>query len=141
MILDAENPVVKVCVAGMEAEWAGDIARARELYKEAWAICRDDLEACIAAHYMARHQPKAEERFYWNQTALTCAGRLSTALVKSFYPSLYLNMGNSYEELGNDREAQRYYEWARSCLDDLPDSPYRNWVKYGIASKHLPDDR
>jgi len=32
--------------------------------------------------------------------------------VKEFYPSLYLNLGKSHENLGNQLEAQRYYTLA-----------------------------
>jgi len=32
--------------------------------------------------------------------------------VKEFFPSLYLNMGRSYEMLGNEAEAKRFYELA-----------------------------
>jgi hypothetical protein len=32
--------------------------------------------------------------------------------VQEFYPSLFLNMGQSYELIGNLNEAKRYYELA-----------------------------
>jgi hypothetical protein len=32
--------------------------------------------------------------------------------VKEFYPSLYLNLGRSYELVGDQNEAQRYYNLA-----------------------------
>jgi len=32
--------------------------------------------------------------------------------VKEFYPSLYLNLGRSHELLGNQEEAQKYYDLA-----------------------------
>jgi Flp pilus assembly protein TadD len=32
--------------------------------------------------------------------------------VQDFYPSLYLNLGHSYELVGDQAEAQRYFELA-----------------------------
>ena len=52
------------------------------------------------------------ESFRWNQEALNRAERVKDDSVKSFYPSLYLNMGHSYELLGHLTEAQRYYDLA-----------------------------
>ena len=110
--MDPENPVVKLCVAGTEAELRRDLAAARALYQEAWNAAQDDYEACIAAHYMARHRDTPAESLYWNQLALDKANAVADERVQAFYPSLYLNMGQSYEMLGQLEEAQRYYDLA-----------------------------
>ncbi|MGF2076150.1 hypothetical protein, partial [Enterococcus casseliflavus] len=56
--------------------------------------------------------------------------------VRSFYPSLYLNMGHAYELLGNQTEAKRYYDLAAEKVDELPDDRYGNIVRGGIAEGH-----
>jgi hypothetical protein len=43
---------------------------------------------------------------------LNHANAVTDERVKEFYPSLYLNMGQAYENLGNPVEAQRYYKLA-----------------------------
>jgi hypothetical protein len=43
---------------------------------------------------------------------LKCADAVNDDRVKDFYPSLYLNLGNSYELLGNQAEAQKYFKLA-----------------------------
>jgi hypothetical protein len=48
----------------------------------------------------------------WNQEALNRAERTEDGRVKVFYPSLYLNLGQSYELLGNRVEAAKYYDMA-----------------------------
>jgi tetratricopeptide (TPR) repeat protein len=110
--LDPNNPVIKLCIEGSRAEFEGKPDAARALYQQAWEASTDDYEACIAAHYMARHQEDPQDRFYWNKEALERAGAVTDSRVDFFYPSLYLNMGKSYELLGNQPEAQRYYALA-----------------------------
>ncbi|MEZ4712714.1 MAG: hypothetical protein R3A44_36340 [Caldilineaceae bacterium] len=102
---------MKLCVAGAEAEFAGKIDEAKTLYRQAWDAATDDYEACMAAHYMARHQ-SPEEAFRWNQIALERADRAPDARVQPFYGSLYVNMGHSYEQMGKQAAAAHYYALA-----------------------------
>ncbi len=131
--MDPNNPVVKLCIEGMQAEGAGQLAAARALFLQAWAARQDDYDACIAAHYVARHRPPAETR-HWNQVALDHADLADATLTEEFYPSLYLNMGWSHEQLGNLAEAGRYYDLATAKLDILPDGPYAEVVRKGVAA-------
>ena len=110
--MDMNNPVVKLCSDGTRAEFEGRQDDARALYWQAWRAARDDYEACIAAHYVARFQKDPVDIFRWNQEALSRAGAVKNDSVKDFYPSLFLNMGRSYELLGNLTEAKRYYDLA-----------------------------
>ena len=108
-IMDTNNPVIQLCTQGTRAEFEGRANDAHEIYRQAWDLAKDDYEACIAAHYVARFQATPEEALRWNQQALERANRVNDDRVKEFYPSLYLNLGHSYEKLGNQGEAQRYY--------------------------------
>ncbi|HSJ57732.1 MAG TPA: hypothetical protein VLC95_11160 [Anaerolineae bacterium] len=110
--IDIDNPVIQLCLAGARAEFEGNPAQAHCLYLQAWDIARDDYEACIAAHYMARHQDSVQEVLRWNQEALARAEAVGDARVEAFYPSLYLNLGHSYELTGNRAEAEHYYALA-----------------------------
>lgn len=109
---DMENPVIKLCIAGTQAEFQGKIQAAAAFYMQAWQAATDDYEACIAAHYVARFQPDAAETLRWNQTALLHADAVEDEQIKDFYPSLYLNLGRSYALLGEPLEAQKYYALA-----------------------------
>ncbi len=60
---------------------------------QAWEAPTDDYEACVAAHYEARHQEGPQDALHWNQEALARAEVVGDDRVRSFYPSLYLNMG------------------------------------------------
>jgi hypothetical protein len=110
--MDLDNPVVKLCIEGTQAEFEGRPEDACALYWQAWNARKNDYDACIAAHYVARCQKTAEDIIHWNQEALTHANAIKDESVKEFYPSLYLNMGRSYEMLGNEAEARRFYELA-----------------------------
>ena len=110
--MDLDNPVVKLCMEGTQAEFGGRISDARLLYMQAWEASKNDYEACIAAHYVARFQGSPEETLRWNQEALDRANAVGDERVQDFYPSLYLNMGSSHEALGNQVEARRYYDLA-----------------------------
>jgi tetratricopeptide (TPR) repeat protein len=110
--MNLNNPVIKLCLAGTQAELQGKIDEARSLYQNAWEAAQDDYDACIAAHYVARHQANDREKLYWNQVALDKANAVTDGSVQEFYLSLFLNMGQSYERLGNGKEAKRYYDLA-----------------------------
>jgi hypothetical protein len=69
----------------------------------------------------------------WNHEALNRAGAVSDDRVRNFYPSLYLNIGFSYEMLEDLDAARRYYELAEERLADLPDDPYGDIVRHGIT--------
>lgn len=111
-MMDLDNPVIKLCLEGTQAEFQGQIEQARSFYQKAWEAIQNDYEACIAAHYVAHLQDDHQERLFWNQVALDRANAVTDGSVAEFYPSLFLNMGQSYELLGNLEEAQRYYRLA-----------------------------
>ncbi|HKQ08668.1 MAG TPA: hypothetical protein VJ464_26335 [Blastocatellia bacterium] len=131
--MDPNNPVVKLCVAGVQAETEGNLNQARALFTQAWAASRDDFEACIAAHYLARHQESPAEILQWNQEALKRADADGGERVREFYPSLYLNLGHSHEVLGNREEARKYYDMAAEKVDGLATGRYGAGVREAIA--------
>jgi hypothetical protein len=116
--IDPNNAIVKLCLAGVQAEKAGDGVGAAELYREAWEARGDDLEASIAAHYLARVQTDERARLAWNRTALEHAEAEGEA-AGSFLPSLLLNLGSSLEAIGQPVAAAAAYERARKILDSV----------------------
>jgi len=110
--MDINNPVIQLCMEGTRAEFEHKKEEARAFYQQAWEIHTNDYEACIAAHYLARFQKTAEDTLYWNLIALKHANAVNDESVESFFPSLYLNLGHSYETLENQAEAQKYYQLA-----------------------------
>ncbi|WP_214412283.1 hypothetical protein [Sphaerisporangium fuscum] len=133
MELDLDNPVVRLCAEGMRAEAEGRPQEARRLFDQAWAERTDDLDACVAAHYVARQQDSAEETLLWNAVSLHHADAVGDERVSGFYPSLYLNMGASHELLGDLPEAARYFNLAADHVGALPEGPYGDMLRKGIA--------
>jgi len=132
--MDPNNPVVKLCVAGMQAEGQGQLEAAHTLFLQAWDARQDDFDACVAAHYLARHRATPQETQHWNQVALDHAAKVNDERVQDFFPSLYLNMGWSHEQLGELATAAHYYALATTKLDELPAGPYADVVRKGVAA-------
>jgi hypothetical protein len=130
--VDPHDAVVKLCADGMAAEAEGRVAEAKSLFAEAWRIRSNDFEACIAAHYVARHQTTAEETLRWNLDALRYADSAANDRVQEFYPSLYLNVAHAFEQLGNAAAACRHYSMAAERLHDLPPGGYASMIEGAV---------
>jgi len=132
--MDPNNPVVKLCAQGIDVEMKGRRDEARSLFLQAWELRQDDVDACIAAHYVARHQETLAETLRWNELALTHAINASADSVRSFYPSLYLNLGKSYEDLGDTSRARELYEQGEQYVQEVPNSGYSEIVRQGLRN-------
>lgn len=98
-----------LCVTGIQAEFEGRIDDARKLYFDAWNCSMNDFDRCVAAHYVAHLEGDPGEALRWNRAALAHAQRADEELVASFFPSLYVNLGHSYELTGDATQAVHYY--------------------------------
>jgi hypothetical protein len=123
--LQERNPVVQLCAQGM---MTGDPS----LFEQAWAVRADDFDACVAAHYLARHQPNAEAALEWNARALRHADAAGEERVRGLYPSLHLNLAKSYEDVGDLTAAASQYELAAAAARELPDDGYSAMIRRGI---------
>lgn len=132
--MDPDNPIVRLCSAGIEAECAGRADDARALYEQAWAEHRNDFEACIAAHYLARQQVDPRAVLRWNAEAVERAKASGDVRTSAFYPSLHLNFGWSFEMIGDQASARANYLLAETYLDRLGTGPYSNLVRDGVAN-------
>ena len=135
--MDPNNPIVRLCVQGIELEGSGRFDDAAQLFLNAWSQSTDDFERCIAAHYVARHQKNPVDTLLWNQRSLNHANAVFDDRVGGFYPSLYLNMGRAHEDLGNREDAERFYAMAASVLDSLPEGRYGNGVRDAVEKALL----
>jgi hypothetical protein len=131
MTIDPNNPVVALCAAGMAVD--GDADAARQLFEEAWALRCDDYDACIAAHFLARHQPTPESRLEWNGLAARHAEALTDERAREFKASLYLNLADAHLAVGNRGEAEEAVDRAQANLAALPEDGYRTFIESGIA--------
>ena len=130
MNIDGDSEVARLCAAGMNVD--GDPAAAHALFMQAWESRRDNYEASIAAHFVARHQPSPQQSLLWNQLAVDHAEAVQDARAQSLFASLYLNLGESLRVLGQFPEAQAAAARGLSCLEFLPADGYRDFVEGGL---------
>ena len=130
--IDPDNPVVRLCAEGMQLEQARRVDEARTTFDRAWTEARDDFEACIAAHFVARHEPDPVRSLAWNEEALKRARAVGQDRVSGFLPSLYLNLGYSHELLGALDRARSFYRKADDHLANLTPGPYAEIVRAGV---------
>ncbi|GLX11634.1 hypothetical protein [Microbispora sp. NBRC 16548] len=131
--MDPDNAVVRLCTQGMQAEAEGRDTDARNLFQQAWEIAADDYEACIAAHYLARHQSTPQQTLHWNQECLNRADLVGDDRVKGFYASLHVNMAKAYRDLGEPERAREHFELAATHIDEVPPGQYADWTRVAIA--------
>ncbi|WP_110514578.1 hypothetical protein [Herpetosiphon llansteffanensis] len=123
ILLDQTNPVVQLCIRGVQAEMHDQIAAAQAAYQQAWRMRQTALDGCIAAHYCARHQPPIT-MLEWNRIALEQAQLVDHAAISDFLPSLYLNLAWSYEQTEQLALALEHYRMCLASLVGLEASPY-----------------
>ena len=134
MKFDPENNVVKLCAQGMNLEAEGNLEAAHQLFQEAWNAATNDFEAFTAAHFLARNQKNPLDNLKWNLEALHRATAVKEEGMQGHYPSLYLNVGKSYEDLGDLSQAAHYYQLAADSSHFLSIGPYGEMIKSGISA-------
>lgn len=134
MQFDPENPVNKLCAAGMEKEGEGKPDEAAQLFYQAWNEAGDAQEKFTAAHYVARHQNSVTEKLDWDKTALQYALKVDDPEIASVYPSLYLNIAKGFEDLGDFANASKNYRLALKYATHLNDDGYGKLIRNGIQN-------
>lgn len=131
MNFDPDNHIVKLCAEGITKEGSGDIAAAKMLYQQAWQQAGNDLEKYIAAHYLARNCTP-DDQLKWNTVSLKHALKVKEPGIAGSLSSLYLNMGKSYEDIGDQVSAKEHYLSAASYTRYLKDDGYGRMIISGI---------
>jgi hypothetical protein len=129
-MIDPSNRVVALCAEGMARE--GEPAVAMQLFEEAWALRSDDFEAAIAAHYLARHQPTPMDTLHWNALAVQHAERVSDGRATELLASLYLNLADAQEKVGEWAAAASAVNCGAMHLGRPPAGGYRELVAVGL---------
>jgi hypothetical protein len=130
MEFNPSNPIVKLCLQGMDMEGKEKPEEASRLFLQAWNEATNDFEKFTAAHYVARHQKNVPDKLKWHETALQFALKINNITVQGAFPSLYLNIAKCYEDLSDPDNAKKNYELASSFADKPSDNgPFYHGTK------------
>ena len=122
---------MQLCAAGMNVD--GEPAQALAFFEQAWAARRDDFDASVAAHFVARHQATPHDKLEWNERALQHADAVINGRATSLVPSLCLNLGESYRLAAQFEEAERLALRGLLALEQLPsEDGYAQFVRMGL---------
>jgi hypothetical protein len=130
MVFDPNNPIIKLCIQGMEMEAKEKPGEASRLFLQAWNEASNDFEKFTAAYYVARHQNNVRDKLKWLETSLEAALKINDVTVKGAFPSLYANIAKCYEELNEFDNAKKNQELAKSFTDHPSDEgPFYHGTK------------
>ncbi|HEY6140779.1 MAG TPA: NAD(+)--rifampin ADP-ribosyltransferase [Thermoanaerobaculia bacterium] len=130
MTFDPNNPVIQLCIQGIDREEKGAPEEARRLFLEAWHEATNGFEKFMAAHFVARHQGNVADKLKWLETALQFALEVNDESVAGAFPALYSNIARCYEESGDHENARRNRESAISSAEKPADrGPFYHGTK------------
>jgi len=130
MQFDPNNNVVRLCLQGMMMEEKGEPEEARRIFLQAWDEATNDFEKFTAAFYVALQQRQNPDKLKWLETTLQYALTLNDDAVKAAFPSLYANIADCYEALGDIDNAKKNRELASSSTDTISDNgPFYHGTK------------
>lgn len=121
MEFNPNNRVIQLCIQGMSAEENANPEEASKIFLQAWNEATNDFEKFLAAYYISRHQKTASDKLKWCETALQHASQVNDDGVKSAYPTLYSNVAQCYEELGDVDNAKTNHDLSVSFQNNPSD--------------------
>lgn len=115
------NPIVKLCLQGMEMEEKQNKEAALEFFLQAWASATDDFEKYLSAYYVARQQASTADQLRWLEITVQHAQKVHDPAVDSAFSAIYNKLAHCYSILGNATEAAAYAQLASEhqyAIDD-----------------------
>ncbi|MFC9433188.1 hypothetical protein [Nocardia sp. NPDC057030] len=116
----------------------GDQAAARQALEKLWDEIGeggDPLHRCVIAHHLADLQDTPAAALLWDRRALAAVFGPGIPLdegLRSFLPSLYLNLADSHRRVGDFEAARMQLAIARGHLDVLANDAYGALIRAGL---------
>ncbi len=130
MEFDPNNNVIQLCVQGMDMEANGKSEEAGRLFLKAWNEATNEFEKYTAAYYVARHQTSVRDKLKWLEIALRSATKINDVTVRSAFPTLYSELAQCYDDLGDLDNAKKAREKAVLSKDEISDpGPFYHGTK------------
>jgi hypothetical protein len=117
----------------MSFEAEGKKEEAEKLFQDASDLASDNFEAFTAAPFLARSRKDPKDNLKWNMEALNRANMIAGEEMKCHYPSLYLNITKSHENLDYRSDTYHFYNLAANYNKYLPTGKYGDVIKSGIS--------
>ncbi|CAH0205610.1 hypothetical protein SRABI04_02094 [Chryseobacterium sp. Bi04] len=115
------NPVIQLCMQGIQLEETENPEEGCKLFLQAWDKATNDFEKFLAAWFIGRCQVKVPDQLSWYETALEFALKADNDAVKGAFIALYSKIAQCYEELGDIDKAKKYHELALSSVNQPSD--------------------
>lgn len=133
MEFSPKNPIVQLCIQGMNFEAANQQKETAAAFLRAWNEASNDFEKFLAAWYVARSQNNLADRLKWLQTALKLALKIDNEAVSAAFPPLYTSIAKCYEELNDNDNAKKNHELANSFSGKPSDAgPFYHGTKANL---------
>lgn len=151
-----EDPVMRRAFEGQRLLMEGDREGAQATYERLWADLDaagddDPMHRVWVAHVTADAQSDPAEQVHWDLVALRAAddaaerGGVDGVGIRTFYPSLHLNLGEGFRRLGDDRRARDHLAEAERHLRGHPDDDERDGIAAAVLAlreriEHPPEN-
>jgi hypothetical protein len=131
---------------GIRLREAGKIMEAREMLNSLWPELSEGDDAfarCFLAHSLADVQDEPHEELRWDLVALAAAEEVTEERAaeqeipggrRGLYPSLHLNLAETYMKIGDDDQARRHYHAGLEFLHVLADDSYGQSIREAFAA-------
>lgn len=124
------NNVIRLCMQGMHMEDTGKFEEASKLFDQAWNEATNAFEKLIASWHMARRETRCADQLKWYQTTLRSALEIDNEAVNAVLPSLYENIAECYQQLGDTDQAKRQHGLALAAVrEPSHDGPFYHGTK------------
>lgn len=126
-----DDPIMRTVSDGIAMLHAGRRHEARARFEAIWDDIKGDpdpFHECTLAHFMADTQDDPAEELRWDLRALHAAERVTqhramvhhaSLSIRSFFPSLHLNVADACLRLGDMAGARRHVDAGLASADDL----------------------
>lgn len=121
MEFNPHNHIIQLCMQGMQNEETGNFEAAVQLFLKAWSEATNDFERFIAAWFVARRQLKNADKLKWYEIALELASSVDDEAVRAAFPSLYLNIADCYQALGDIERSKHHQSMALASVSQPAD--------------------
>lgn len=153
------DPMMDRIAVAMTAAHSGRGAEAADLFTALWAEvgpAGDALYRMTIAHWTADLQSDPAVELRWDLRALAAAEELTAERLAqaglpvnraALFPSLHLNLGETYRKLGDLTQARRHLEQGLAAAGALGEDGYGRMIGNGLAAlagrldTHVDPDR